>query len=300
MPPVALASLNGLPFPTYLYPGQRLRLPGAEPYQFLTGDWLAVRVHPTAPIQGQTISIYVEQAKAGLPAGTLAGQALRFAPLHKGYVALIGLDAFVEPGRYTLELAGSGNTPSRPFRQDVLLRPADYGLQQITVGPELALLLDPEVRAREDALLAPYYTQFSKRARWQGLLQYPVNWQQVTAGYGGARSYNGGPIEIFHTGIDFAVPVGSPVLAPAAGTVLFAQSTELRGNVLILDHGLGLMSGLYHLNGLLVQVGETVSAGQAVAESGSTGLSNGPHLHWDLRIHNVPVNAVQWTEELFP
>lgn len=297
--PAELASLNGLTYPTRLYPGQRLRLPGEQPYQFLPDDWAAIRLHPAAPVQGQTVSIYVENSDDGFPTGTLGDQSLRFAPFGNGYVALVGLDAFAPVGLYPLELSGSGSRPWRPFRQNVLLQAGNYGSQQITVGEELAPLLDPAVRAAEDEFLRPYYTQFSER-HWDGLFQYPGTSHQVTAGYGAARSYNGGPYLIFHSGVDFAVPTGSSVWAPATGFVVFAQPTQLRGNVMIIDHGLGVMSAFFHLNTFLVNVGDFVTAGNVIAESGSTGLSNGPHLHWDMRVNNVPVNALQWTEEQFP
>jgi murein DD-endopeptidase MepM/ murein hydrolase activator NlpD len=298
--PAALAELNGLAYPTRLYPGQRLRLPGEQPYQFLPEEWVAIRVHPAAPVQGQTISIYVEHSQAGFPAGKLGEEALRFAPFQNGYVALVGLDAFAPVGLYPLELSGSGDRPWRPFRQNLLLQSGNYGTQEITVGPELAPLLDPAVRAAEDESLMPYYTQFNEVRHWDGLFQMPGTSHQISAGYGAARSYNGGPYQIFHSGVDFPVPTGSPVWAPANGVVVFAQPTELRGNVLIIDHGMAVMSAFFHLNSFLVNVGDPVGIGEVVAESGSTGLSNGPHLHWDIRINNVPVNALQWTEEQFP
>jgi murein DD-endopeptidase MepM/ murein hydrolase activator NlpD len=122
----------------------------------------------------------------------------------------------------------------------------------------------------------------------------------VTAGYGDARSYNGGPIEIYHTGIDFSGGVGTPIYAPANGRVVYSDTITLRGTVLIIDHGHGVMSGFYHLSKILVPVGELVGAGQLVAEGGNTGLSTGPHLHWDLRVMNVTVNPLQWTQEIFP
>jgi murein DD-endopeptidase MepM/ murein hydrolase activator NlpD len=74
----------------------------------------------------------------------------------------------------------------------------------------------------------------------------------------------------------------------------------LRGNTVILDHGLGVFSGYYHLSESFVEVGEQVMAGQAVGAGGSTGLSTGPHLHWELQVNGVPVNGMQWTEQLFP
>jgi murein DD-endopeptidase MepM/ murein hydrolase activator NlpD len=74
----------------------------------------------------------------------------------------------------------------------------------------------------------------------------------------------------------------------------------VRGLTVILDHGLGVMTGYYHLSDSFVEVGQEVSAEQPIGAGGSSGLSTGPHLHWDLRIMGVPVDGMVWTENLFP
>ncbi len=132
------------------------------------------------------------------------------------------------------------------------------------------------------------------------MFQVPLTTTIVSAGYGGRRSYNGGPVEIYHTGIDYAAAAGTTVLAPAAGVVVFSDVLELRGGTLIIDHGLGVMTGYYHLSERLVEPGQAVTAGQPIARVGSTGLSSGAHLHWDLRIMNVTVDPARWTERVFP
>jgi murein DD-endopeptidase MepM/ murein hydrolase activator NlpD len=119
----------------------------------------------------------------------------------------------------------------------------------------------------------------------------------ISAPYGDARSYNQGPVEIFHTGTDFIGAIGTPIYAPAAGQVVFSNTLSIRGNTLIIDHGLGLMTGYYHLSSIHVAEGDLVEAGQLIAEGGSTGLSTGPHLHWELRIKNVALDGMQWIEE---
>lgn len=296
----ALADANHLTYPYRLLPGQRLRIPGGEPYQFLSGEWVTIQMRPLPAVQGEAVAIYVENLLSGQPAGRFASQPLRFAPWGKGYVALVGLDAFTEPGLYTLELEGAGGRPWSPFSQAIRVVSGNYGTELVTVPAEQSDLLAPEVRADEDEFLATIYSQFTPAPQWEGLFQTPVTTTIVTSGYGVTRSYNGGAYEIYHTGVDFAAAAGTLVLAPAAGTVVFSDTLELRGNVLILDHGLGVMTGYYHLTRSLVKVGDVVTAGQPIAEVGSTGLSSGAHLHWELRILNVPVNGLQWTRERFP
>jgi murein DD-endopeptidase MepM/ murein hydrolase activator NlpD len=298
--PSTITAANHLPYPAYLFPGQRLRIPGEQPYHFLSGEWMDVQIRPLPITQGSTVSIYVKNLLTGIPTGHLAGQLLHFTPYQDGFMALVGLDAFTPTGLHSLELGGSGDRPWRPFQQNVQVQSGGYGTQYITVGEELSDLLDPTIRQEEDIFLSTIFSRFSETQLWEGLFQVPVTSTIVTAGYGDGRSYNSGPIEIFHTGVDFAGSIGTPIHAPANGIVVFNNFLELRGNVLILDHGLGVMTAYFHLSDTFVVERDTVTTGQIIGVGGSTGLSTGAHLHWDLRISNIPVNPMQWTTEVFP
>jgi murein DD-endopeptidase MepM/ murein hydrolase activator NlpD len=237
----------------------------------------------------------------GTPAGRFGDTPLHFAPYEEGYVALVGIDAFAEPGIYEVELTGGDERGLwSPILARVPVAETAYDTQAIEVGETLDGLLDPTVRASEDEFLKGIYNVFSDTPHWSGLFQTPLTTTVVSAGYGGRRSYNGGPIEIYHTGVDYAAPEGQTVTAPAAGVVVFSNILELRGGTIIIDHGLGVMTGYYHLSEKLVLEGDTVTAGQPIGRVGSTGLSSGPHLHWDLRILNVPVDATQWILREYP
>lgn len=300
--PMQLASFNGLPYPAQLYPGQRLRLPGDQPYQFLSGEWGRITLSPIPAAQGRTLWLYVETLQPGEITGNFGEQPIRFGRAGNGYLAFIGLSAFIEPGLHQLELSGTSDHPWLPLRQMVMVEDVEYGAQTLTLPPEKSDVLDPEKRRLENEYLTSFYTQFTPQQQWSGLFQMPITMTtdvQLTAGYGGARSYNGGPFESFHTGTDFATYAGTPVLAPNDGTVILSQEMFVRGNLIIVDHGLGVMSAFFHLSKSLVQPGDRVVMGQIIGEVGSTGLSTGPHLHWDLRIMDVPVDALQWTETVF-
>ena len=177
---------------------------------------------------------------------------------------------------------------------------SNYGFQPIVLGEEYSDLLAPEVRANEDLFLSSIYTQFTEEKAWDTLFQAPVTTTIVTGPYGDGRSYNDGPVDNYHTGVDFSGAIGTPILSPAPGTIVYTGTLQLRGNAVIIDHGLGVMSAYFHLSEIFVNEGETVTAGQPIGAGGSTGLSTGPHLHWDLRIMDVPVNGLQWTEITFP
>ena len=226
---------------------------------------------------------------------------LLFAAYEVGYVALVGIDGFTEPGIYDLELTGGDERGLwSPVRARVPLTETTYDTQYIELGEALDGLLDPELRATEDEFLKGIYARFTDERRWDGPFQVPLTTTIISAPYGGRRSYNGGPIEIYHTGIDYAAAQGMTVLAPANGVVVFSETLDLRGGTLIIDHGMGVMTGYYHLLERLVEVGQEVTAGEPIARVGSTGLSSGPHLHWDLRVMNVTVDPTQWTQQAFP
>lgn len=94
----------------------------------------------------------------------------------------------------------------------------------------------------------------------------------------------------FHTGIDIAVPEGTPVRAAAQGTVTFAGWENGFGLLVVIDHGDGYETYYGHLSKLLTSAGHTVYAGETIALSGNTGLSTGPHLHFEVRYCGSPVD----------
>lgn len=296
--PTAIVAANALPYPTYLFPGQRLRLPATVPYRDLPGDLVDVAVGPLPLRPGQTAVVTIQSLTSDPPTGRLGNQFLHFIPSDSGHVAVIGLDAFSPPGHYPLVIS---TTTQTSFHQAVQIAPSDYVTQFITLPENLNAILDPTVRRREEDLLAPIFTQFTAERQWSGLFQTPVlSSTFVTARYGDGRSYNGNSVISYHTGVDFAGGIGTPVVAPANGTVVFSDVLEVRGLTIILNHGQGVMTSYSHLSESFVTLGQAVIPGQTIGAVGSSGLSNGPHLHWELRIHNVPVNGLQWTERPFP
>ena len=93
-----------------------------------------------------------------------------------------------------------------------------------------------------------------------------------------------------HSGIDIGAPRGTPVIAPAAGTVVFAGTQPEYGVTLIIDHGNDIKTLYGHLTRVTVTAEQRVERGQVVAQTGNTGRSSGPHLHYEIQVKGQPVN----------
>jgi murein DD-endopeptidase MepM/ murein hydrolase activator NlpD len=96
----------------------------------------------------------------------------------------------------------------------------------------------------------------------------------------------------FHPGIDLGASSGTPIHAAAAGVVVTAGDCGGYGNCVVIDHGTSLATVYAHQSSLNVQVGETVDAGQVIGLVGSTGLATGPHLHFEVRLHGIPIDPL--------
>ena len=111
----------------------------------------------------------------------------------------------------------------------------------------------------------------------------------VTSAFGQRRHPVTGEVRL-HAGMDIGAPEGSAVLAAAAGTVAFAGTAGAAGLMVIIDHGNGLTTRYAHQSALLVEAGAAVDVGEQIGRVGSTGLSTGPHLHFEVRSGGTPVD----------
>jgi murein DD-endopeptidase MepM/ murein hydrolase activator NlpD len=125
----------------------------------------------------------------------------------------------------------------------------------------------------------------------------PAIWPVVgklESGVGGRRNPFGGRRFEYHEGQDIDAAYGTPVQVTASGKVTIAGRQRGYGNVVYVDHGNGLSTRYGHLSRIDVRVGDAVMRGQTIGLVGSTGRSTGPHLHYEVRINNQPVNPKQY------
>jgi murein DD-endopeptidase MepM/ murein hydrolase activator NlpD len=117
-----------------------------------------------------------------------------------------------------------------------------------------------------------------------------------TSGFGIRRAPYGGRVKM-HEGLDIANRPGTPIRAPADGTVAFANSRAGYGQIVILDHGYGLETWYGHTRKMLVNKGQKVRRGDTIALLGNSGRSTGPHLHYEVRVHGTPVDPLSYILE---
>ncbi len=123
----------------------------------------------------------------------------------------------------------------------------------------------------------------------------PARLEYISSGFG----YRSDPFThhgAFHPGLDFRGPIGAPIFAAAKGLVSFAGRKSGYGNCVEVSHGNGVVTRYAHMSAFRAHVGQQVNAGQAIGAIGSTGRSTGPHLHFEVRINDRPVNPRPFLE----
>jgi murein DD-endopeptidase MepM/ murein hydrolase activator NlpD len=219
-------------------------------------------------------------------------------PIARVYGALIPLSTELAPGSYSIaadsgELGQAGASlavEAREFPLEVIgldasnsaLRARPTKRQQTEARKLYALL----GKTDEGAV----YADFSP-------FLFPVEGGFKSAGFGDRRRYllsSGGSETSSHAGIDWGVVKGTPVHACERGRVAMVADRELTGMTVVIEHLPGLYSLYFHLSSIKVREGEFVERGETIALSGSTGLSTGPHLHWELRAMGEAVDPEYW------
>jgi murein DD-endopeptidase MepM/ murein hydrolase activator NlpD len=283
-------------FPALIYPGQVLLLPG-QGTGFLPAPFLWVELDPLPVEQGETAVVAVRSAEPISLTGTVFDRPIPFFEEAGVYFGLIGVHVFTEPGLYDLVLkARGGDGQTVALSTGVVVAPGPYGFERISVPASRADLLDADVVAADRARIDEAVQTLTPVRRWQGPLERPGS-GTVSSYFGTHRSYGSGDYTSYHTGTDFRGPAGTPVHAVGSGTIVLAEALPVHGNMVIVDHGWGLLTGYAHLSAMDVAPGQDVEAGDQVGRIGNTGLSTAAHLHWEVWVNGISVDGMQWLQQ---
>lgn len=300
--PWALAKVNRLAAPNRLAPSALVVVPGGDrPPLALPYPLVDLQIGPLPPTQGETLVVKVVSEQPVTLTGQFGDETLHFNtddPASHVHYALQGIYRLSDPNLYPLSVIAtdaSGQVVS--FAQPVPVRQRDLIYDEpLTVNPAT---LDPANTEPENIQVRTVVANVTPTRTWNGLFVLPSvgAWRSL---FGSLRSYNGGPYDSFHGGMDFSGGEDRPITAPAPGTVVFAGPLTVRGNATLIDHGWGVFTGYWHQSAIVVEVGQRVETGQILGYNGATGRVTGPHLHWELYVGGRQVNPLTWTEAVFP
>ncbi len=188
--------------------------------------------------------------------------------------------------------------------QKQALNSAGLSLDKLTAGkssqggPFVPMKVNPNGSAFERAVFRAQ-TLIAEAGKLKKIMPYVplrrplASGAEITSGFGGRVDPFNGQMAM-HTGLDFRLEYGAPVHPTASGTVISAGSNGGYGNSIDVDHGNGLVTRYGHLSAVLVKEGDVVSPLTTIGRLGSTGRSTGPHLHYEVRVNDEPVNPMRF------
>lgn len=296
VPPRSLISLNAPLNPMLIYEGQMLVISG-DGVGWLPSPFSRVDLHPLPVEQGNSLVVAVHTEESVMLRGWLFEQEIRFIEEDGVHYGLVGVHVFTEPGLYQMTLSAvDAQDRTTDITVDVVIEVGRFAYERIEASPSL---LDPALVAAERERLDALRPTFTADRAWSEPFGRPCG-GTVSSYFGTRRAYNEGPYTSYHGGVDLRGSTGTPVYAPAEGTVVMADQLTVRGNALMLDHGWGVLTGYWHLSTIEVSVGQRVAKGDLIARIGNTGLSTGSHLHWELWVGGVNVDPLQWLDPFYP
>ncbi len=220
-----------------------------------------------------------------------------------GSVRLAGREfgGFLEKGLLWVYIAVDLNTPPGPYRLDytmgdwqghrmVTVRDREFAEERLQVSSsfvELGELTLARVE-REKARLDEVWYSRSPERRWELAFLQPAK-GELGSPFGLRRFFNGEPRSP-HSGLDVKADTGEPVFASNSGRVVVAEDQFFTGNLVVIDHGLGLYTYYAHLSQVGVLAGEIVERGELVGLVGATGRVTGAHLHWGAKLGGARVD----------
>lgn len=252
----------------------------------------ALQLDPPSPRQGQPLVVEVSMAGTERVAPiTFNKKKYCLLPISRSesgetlYRAIIGVPADLPPGPYDIAF---GDT----HKLKVLVQSGKFGVQKIRLP-----------RSKDNFISSPGEEETVQRAKdtvslkqfWTGKFRAPSK-ARTSSAFGLRRMVNGRLLkDYFHSGLDYAGGLGSPVYATQAGRVIIAKTGwRLHGNTIAIDHGHGVISFYIHLSKILVKPGQMVAAGEQIGKIGATGRASGPHLHFSIYANGNATNPHDW------
>jgi hypothetical protein len=236
---------------------------------------------PESTHPGGVVLVMLEDEGYTQVVGEWEGRRLHFSQQDGYYWAVMGVPSWMTPGlhRLNIQFEFSGH------RQQTVVLPVMVFEKEFPIEDLSPASVRPPTTAAPGSVRA----MFPNEQLWRGDFKMPVQ-GVITSRYGARRAFSQ------HQGLDIAASYGTDVGAANGGLVVFADNHQAGGNVVVIDHGMGVQTAYFHLSQTSVVVGEWVVRGQTIGEVGSTGYSSGPHVHWEVRIGGLAVDPQEWMQ----
>ena len=225
---------------------------------------------------------FVDDTSAGLTA-TFQGRR-GFTHNHVTYFS-VAMDTV--PGTYSVQLNNGSLTQTVPVK----IENKAYTEQHITIENQNMVTPPKETLERisqEAVKQRKLYASFTSQIEIGDGFKLPLK-GPLTSLFGHKRFFNGQPRNP-HSGLDIAAPTGTPIAAPANGTVVLVDDLYFNGKTVFIDHGQGLITMYCHMDKTTVEEGALIKQGETLGLVGATGRVTGPHLHWSVSLGGIRID----------
>lgn len=252
------------------------------------GSLNIINVHFVKPFQGKLTGKFEEKTFAFYPLDESAKGASEFQ-------ALFGVPHAHAPGKVAVTVEPEGH-----FSTDLSFEIVDgkYPSETLKVDNRKVNPRKKDlVRIKKEMVeIGEVYRTETLKRYWKDAFIRPVE-SPLTDSFGIKRLYNG-QLRNFHGGLDFKAPMGTPIHAAGSGRVILAKDLFYSGGTVIIDHGYGLLTMYFHMSKIGVKKDQMVESNDLLGLSGKSGRVTGPHLHFQVVVHQVKVNPMGLFEEL--
>ena len=238
------------------------------------------------PVPGGVLLQTLESKSDQAPVVTYEGKRCMVLRHEGHWLAVVGIALAAKPGKASLTVEDEGGKHDLPFE----IGDKQYATQRLTVEPSKvnpAQADMPRIEKEQKRQHDDISTYTDSAPHTLRLLQPVPGFRQDS--FGKRRVFNNEPRSP-HTGMDIGAAIGTPIQAAADGFVIDTGDFYFNGNVVFIDHGLGLVTMYCHMSKIEVQAGQHVHAGQIIGKVGKTGRVTGPHVHLGVDLNGVSVD----------
>lgn len=251
----------------------------------------AAELPQAEPVPGGVAVIAIAPDNEAVPLVQFQGHRVLVARQNGSWQAVVGLPLALEPGEEHVSITDPVHATTRNITFRVL--PKEYEIQRLTITNKR--LVEPAAGdlkriARDQEALNRAFATWSDALTDDLRFDLPAH-GRLSSSFGLRRFFNNQPRQP-HSGLDIAAPEGTPITAPAAGTVIETGNYFFNGNTVLIDHGQGLISMYNHLSRIDVRAGTHLARGQRIGAVGKTGRVTGAHLHWTLSLNNARIDPM--------